>query len=103
MTLNCANVAETGTATGSIRFACVTPSAAAFTIATGGATVTPTVTGTLPSGWTLSAVGTGTSACLAGQPIVSGTGMTFAAGSFDYCIIYTAVGTASNLVVSWSQ
>jgi cation transporter-like permease len=101
MTLNCPAVIQTGAATGSIRFAC-SATQAAFAIATGGAIATPTVSGTLPSGWTLSAVTTGTGGCTTGQTITT-TPITFAAGSFDYCIVYTALGTASSLAVSWSQ
>ena len=89
--------------TGTVRFNCGSSTAAL--VATGGGPVTPTFTlsGTLYTSVaivTSAAIGT---ACSGGPTLASGTGVTPAAGSYDYCATYSGTGALTGFSLSWSQ
>lgn len=90
---------------GTVRFNCGSSTPAL--VATGGGPVTPTFsfTGTLYTSLAIVAPALITTAtpCTGGTVLASGSGMTPAAGSYDYCLTYSGTGTLTGFVLTWSQ
>jgi hypothetical protein len=88
---------------GTVRFNCGSSNPAVVADGSGAVTPTFTLTGTLYTGLTIVPAAPIGTACSGGTTLLSGTAVTPAAGSYDYCASYVGSGALTGFRLDWSQ